>query len=531
MTALVETMESQNAWYAEAQLRKYARDTSSVSPAWRRWFDERTATSAHPPRLHKRSVFNPAPLRYGAPGPQPSEAMELQERVDNLIHIFREFGHLGAKLDPLGIVQRDPEELTLGFHGITPADIERECSTRYLGGHKVLTVGEIERHLRESYCGYFSAQFTHLADREQREWIRERLEATDQRSLTKDQQLRILAKLTDAEVFETFVRQKYVGSKAFSLAGTESLVPLLDIAIERAAESGIDEIVIGMAHRGRLNVLANIIGKRPLEIFQEFHDPRPELHRGRGDVKYHLGASGDCATTSGTKLHLSLCFNPSHLEFVDAIALGRMRAKQDRIGDRERKHGMVILVHGDAAFAGAGIAQEALNLGQLPPYRTGGVLHVVVNNQVGFTTTPAEGRATIHPSDVARASQIPIFHVNGDQPDAIAKVVGWAMDFRERFQHDVVIDMFCYRRWGHNEGDEPRFTQPLMYDAIDERKSVRTSYLNDLRQRNLVTRKAADEIVKQRYEQLRTEFELAQKKEVIVVEQRFSGVWRAYFGG
>src|SRR5205814_1794291 len=275
-------------------------------------------------------------------------------------------------------------------------------------------------------------------------------------------------------IFEEFIRKKFIGAKSFSLEGAESLIPLLDLAIERAGEHGIDEIVLGMPHRGRLNVLANIMAKSPRQIFREFADLDPDLYvGGRGDVKYHLGYSSDWETVTGRKIHLSLCFNPSHLEFVDPVAVGRMRAKQDRVGDSDRRRGMVILIHGDAAFAGEGIVQETLNLSQLPGYTIGGTLHVIVNNQIGFTTGPEEARSTQYASDVAKMLQIPIFHVNGEDPEAVAQVVRLGMDFRREFRRDVVINMYAYRRLGHNEGDEPTFTQPVLYRAIANRIPVR----------------------------------------------------------
>jgi 2-oxoglutarate dehydrogenase E1 component len=286
-----------------------------------------------------------------------------------------------------------------------------------------------------------------------------------------------------------------------------------------------------MAHRGRLNVLANIIGKSPQEIFWEFEDPEPERYRGRGDVKYHMGFSGTWMARAGGKLHVSLCFNPSHLEFINPVALGRMRAKQDRVGDLERRQGMVLLIHGDASFAGQGVVQESLNLSQLAGYTTGGTLHVIVNNQIGFTTSPSEARSTLYPSDVARMLQIPIFHVNGEDPEAVAQVVDLAMDFRHRFQRDVVIDMFCYRRWGHNEADEPSFTQPLIYQAIEHRKPVRESYLEHLLTLNGVTRQEADEIAANRQQHLSEEFDRVRRDGYRPAPQSLVGIWEGFHGG
>jgi 2-oxoglutarate dehydrogenase E1 component len=346
-----------------------------------------------------------------------------------------------------------------------------------------------------------------------RRWLQERMESTRNRlELTREEQIRIFTRLTDAVTFEEFIRKKFVGAKSFSLEGCESLIPLLDLAIEKAAEQGIKEIVLGMAHRGRLNVLANILGKSPRQIFREFADDL-KFFRGHGDVKYHLGYSNDWTTAPGRPIHLSLCFNPSHLEFVNPVVLGRVRIKQDRFraaageakARTEAAPCMALLIHGDASFAGEGVVQETLNLSQLPGYGVGGTVHVVVNNQIGFTTPPSEARSSTYPTDVARMLQIPIFHVNGEDPEAVAQVVRLAMDFRQKFQRDVVIDMFGYRRLGHNEGDEPSFTQPVLYKAIQRRKSVREGYLDHLLALGGLTREEAEEIARRRHEALEKE--------------------------
>ena len=315
-------------------------------------------------------------------------------------------------------------------------------------------------------------------------------------------------------MFEEFIQRRFLGAKSFSLEGAETLIPLLDLAIEKAGEHKIDEVVLAMAHRGRLNVLANVMGKSPQRIFREFADIDPELHIGRGDVKYHLGHSADVKTSSGHPIHISLCFNPSHLEFVNPVAMGRVRAKQDRVDDHKRRRGMALLIHGDAAFAGEGIIQETLNLSQLGAYTIGGTLHVVVNNQIGFTTGPSEGRSTTYATDVAKMLQIPIFHVNGEDPEAVAQVVRLAMDFRREFQRDVVIDMYCYRRRGHNEADEPAFTQPLLYQAIDQRKSVHEGYLDHLLKLGGIEREAADHIAAEMRSEFRTRTFRSEKRRV-----------------
>jgi 2-oxoglutarate dehydrogenase E1 component len=337
--------------------------------------------------------------------------------------------------------------------------------------------------------------------------------------------------LTDAVIFEEFVQKRFTGAKSFSLEGAETLIPLLDLLIEKAGDQGIREIVMGMAHRGRLNVLANIIGKSPQEIFREFADLDPKLHLGRGDVKYHLGYSGDWTTAAGNRVHLSLCFNPSHLEFVGPVAIGRARAKQDRAGDTRRSQTLTLLIHGDAAFAGEGIVQEMLNLSQLEAYQTGGTIHVVVNNQIGFITSPSEARSSMYATDVAKMLQIPIFHVNGEDPEAAAFVVRLAMDFRRKFQRDVVIDMYCYRRRGHNESDEPSFTHPVLYRAIEKRESVRDHYLQRLLELGEITREEAQRIAQEETRQLDEQLSVAKSDEYVQQQETHPGVWKGYVGG
>jgi 2-oxoglutarate dehydrogenase E1 component len=371
----------------------------------------------------------------------------------------------------------------------------------------------------------------HIDDVALRCWLQERMERPQNRTqLSRQEQVRILTRLMDAVIFEEFIRKKFVGAKSFSLEGSESLIPLLDLAIEKAGEQGIDEIVLGMAHRGRLNVLANIMAKSPRQIFREFADRNPKLFIGGGDVKYHLGHSTDWTTAGGKKIHLSLCFNPSHLEFVNPVVLGRVRSKQDRAGDTNGSRGMALLIHGDASFAGEGIVQETLNLSQLPAYKVGGTLHVVINNQIGFTTGPNEARSTNYATDLAKMLQIPIFHVNGEDPEAVAQVVRLAMDFRRSFQRDVVIDMYAYRRLGHNEGDEPSFTQPVLYRAIQKRKPVRQGYLEHLGGLGEITPEEADDIARRRQEQLEKELSESQSDNDRT-DNEPRGLWSGFVGG
>src|SRR5215467_5897242 len=525
--------------FVESLYEDYLRDPQSVSPDWREYFQAFSGGNGScqqetlAPQFKPWSIFNPPSVHGNGTAAEEATTAVLQERVDQLIRNYRVRGHMAAQLDPLGIPRAKPPELDLDFYGFSEGDMDRHFACEAMCGGGSLTLREILERLRNTYCRTIGVQFMHIDDSFVRDWLKTRMESSGNRSnLNRSEQIRILTRLTDAVIFEQFIRKKFIGAKSFSLEGAESLIPLLDLAIERAGEHGIDEIVLGMAHRGRLNVLANIMGKSPRQIFREFADLDPDLYiGGRGDVKYHLGYSSDWETQSGRKIHLSLCFNPSHLEFVNPVALGRMRAKQDRAGDAERKRGMVVLIHGDAAYAGEGVIQETLNLSQLNAYTVGGTMHIIVNNQIGFTTSPGETKSSVYASDVSKMLQIPIFHVNGEDPEAVAQVIRLAMDFRRTFKRDVVVDMWCYRRLGHNEGDEPFFTQPLMYRAIKERKSVREGYLEHLLKLNGVTRQEADELAVRRQEQLERELSQATSDAYTAPSEVPRGIWAGYVGG
>jgi 2-oxoglutarate dehydrogenase E1 component len=521
--------------YVEDLFDTYTRD-GQVPAAWRDYFNRLTAGQTgrrayrREPSFVRRSIFHPA----GGNGHARVDLHQavLQERVDQLIRNYRVRGHMIARLDPLDQPRSEPPELHLDFYGFSEADLDRTCSTTWAGGPEVRTLREIIDWLRHTYCRFIGVQFMHIDSLHVRQWLQDRIESTANRiTVSRERQLQILRRLVDAVVFEDFLQKKYPGAKSFSLEGAESLIPLLELAIETAGEQGVEEVVLAMAHRGRLNVLANVIGKSPREIFREFDDVDPELHLGRGDVKYHLGYSNDRLTIGGKRMHLSLCFNPSHLEFVNPVALGRTRAKQDRFGDAERRRGMALIIHGDAAFAGEGIVQESLNLSGLEAYRVGGAVHVVVNNQIGFTTPPSEARSTTYATDVAKMLQAPIFHVNGEEPEAVAQVVQLALDFRKAFQRDVIIDMWCYRQRGHNEGDEPEFTQPLLYRAIKREESVRQRYGRHLVELGEVTEEEVDRIAEERRELLEKELATARSKEYVPQTIVPSGLWSGYIGG
>jgi 2-oxoglutarate dehydrogenase E1 component len=402
-------------------------------------------------------------------------------RVQELIHAYRVRGHLMADTDPLEYKQRRHPDLDVTTHGLTLWDLEREVPTGGFGGKPVMKLRKILGVLRDTYCRTIGIEYMHIQDPEQRRWIQDRVERPYAKP-SRDEQLRVLARLNAAEAFETFLQTKFVGQKRFSLEGGESVIPLLDELLSMAARAELDEVCIGMPHRGRLNVLANIAGKSYGQIFREFEGQQdPRSVQGSGDVKYHLGTEGQFTAETGETTRVYLAANPSHLEAVNPVLEGVVRAKQDRLNRGSAFFSVLpVLMHGDAAFAGQGVVAETLNLSQLRGYRTGGTVHVVVNNQVGFTTAPSSSRSSVYCTDVARMIQAPIFHVNGDDPEACVRVARLAFDFRMEFDKDVVIDMVCYRRRGHNEGDDPSMTQPLMYNLIEAKRSVRKLYTEGL---------------------------------------------------
>ncbi|GJF32196.1 alpha-ketoglutarate decarboxylase [Kitasatospora sp. NE20-6] len=415
-------------------------------------------------------------------------------RVMELIHAYRVRGHLMADTDPLEYKQRKHPDLDVVQHGLTLWDLEREFAVGGFGGNKMMKLRDILGLLRNTYCRTVGIEYMHIQDPKQRKWLQERLEKPYTKP-EREEQLRILRRLNSAEAFETFLQTKYVGQKRFSLEGGESLIPLLDATIDAAAEHRIDEAVIGMAHRGRLNVLANIVGKPYGKIFGEFEgNLDPKSMHGSGDVKYHLGSEGTFTGLDGETIKVSLAANPSHLETVDPVVEGIARAKQDILDQGGTTFPVLpIQVHGDAAFAGQGVVAETLNMSQLRGYRTGGTVHIVVNNQVGFTAAPASSRSSMYCTDVARMIEAPIFHVNGDDPEAVVRIARLAFEFRQEFHKDVVIDLICYRRRGHNEADNPSFTQPLMYDLIDKKRSVRKLYTEGLIGRGDITMEEAEQ--------------------------------------
>jgi len=440
-------------------------------------FYERIFEDLKLPHRPVRWEIDSAPGLGGAAGGR--EEVEKQARVLQLIHAYRVRGHLVADLDPLDSQRAPHKDLDPATYGLTLWDLDREFITNGLSGRDRATLREILETLRDTYCGTIGVEYMYIADPERKEWLQERMESARNRlPLNGAQRKRILEKVIEAESFERFLHTKYVGHKRFSLEGCEALIPLLDRVLCDAARGGVKDAVIGMSHRGRLNVLANTVGKPLAQIFSEFegHADLAYLTQGSGDVKYHLGATGEHVADTGEKLAVSVSPNPSHLEFVNPVVEGMVRAKQDAMGDSARARALPVLLHGDAAIAGQGIVAETLNLAGLEGYATGGTIHVVVNNQIGFTTLPQDARSSTYCTDVAKMVHAPVFHVNGDDPEAVAWVAALSFEYRQRFKRDVLIDLVGYRRWGHNEGDEPSYTQPIMYAKIKSHPSLATIY-------------------------------------------------------
>ncbi len=473
------------------------------------------------------------PVRWSADiQVDPVDQINKVARIQQLIHAYRVRGHLMADTNPLEYVQRKHADLDIRTHGLTLWDLDREWPTGGFGGQPMLKFRDMLGVLRDAYCRTTGIEYMHLQDPAERQWFQDELEHP-YRKPGREEQLRILHKLNSAEAFETFLQTKFVGQKRFSLEGGESLIPLLDAVISGAADDGLDEVAIGMAHRGRLNVLTNIAGKTYAQVFREFEGTQdPRSVQGSGDVKYHLGTEGTFTSDAGNETKVYLAANPSHLEAVDPVLEGIVRAKQDLLDQGDTFPVLPILIHGDAAFAGQGVVAETLNLSQLRGYRTGGTIHVIVNNQVGFTTSPTSSRSSVYSTDVAKMVQAPIFHVNGDDPEAVVRVAQLAYQFRQRFNKDVVIDMVCYRRRGHNEGDDPSMTQPMMYNLIEAKRSVRKLYTEALIGRGDITQEEAEQALRdyqERLERVFAETHAAQTSPIPVISkdpQAVSGLER-----
>jgi 2-oxoglutarate dehydrogenase E1 component len=455
----------------ETYYQRFRQDPSSVDESWRSFFEGFDLGLSHQPT-----------------GRGPEADCRLQTGIVRLIYAYRDIGHFIARLDPLSDARASHPLLELSQFGFTEADLDRTFDASPFYGmpqeppSRPVTLRELVSALRETYCRTIGVEYMHIQDTNIRRWLQERMEPRRNRpNFDRAKKVWILKSLHYAELFEHFLHTRFTGQKRFSLEGSETLIPVLDAIVEAAPGTGVQEIIFGMAHRGRLNVLANILRKPYEEVFAQFEENfLPESTDGDGDVKYHLGFSSDRATLAGAKIHLSLSPNPSHLEAVDPVVEGRTRAKQTLFGDVERKRGIPLLIHGDAAFAGQGLVAETLNLSNLAGYTTGGTIHVIVNNQIGFTTAPNDARSTTYCTDVGKMIQVPIFHVNGEDPEAAVYVAELALEFRQAFKRDVIVDMFCYRRHGHNEGDEPSYTQPIMYSKIRGRPSLSNIFTEKL---------------------------------------------------
>jgi 2-oxoglutarate dehydrogenase E1 component len=542
-------LDGANATYVEALQARYEKDPSSVELSWREFFDslgddsdsvEKTVSGPS----WERPNWPPAPsdeLTHALDGDWPAAEKAIASKLRTkaaevateppsedsvhratrdsvralmMIRSYRMRGHLHANLDPLGLEpRRDHEELHPGNYGFDEADYDRKIFIDNVLGLEFATIREMLSILRRTYCGTIGYEFMHISDPAEKAWIQERIEGPDKEvQFTKEGKRAILSKLVEAEGFENFFDVKFPGAKRFGLDGAEAMIPALEQIIKRGGQLGLKEICLGMAHRGRLNVLSQVMAKPHRVIFHEFKggSASPDEVEGSGDVKYHLGASSD-REFDGNKVHLSLSANPSHLEIADPVVLGKVRAKQDQLNDYiERVKVMGIIIHGDAAFAGQGVVAECFGLSGLRGHRTGGSLHFIVNNQIGFTTYPRFSRSSPYPSDVAKLVEAPIFHVNGDDPEAVVYCAKIATEFRQKFHKPVVIDMFCYRRFGHNEGDEPMFTQPLMYRTIRSHPTTLRVYANKLVEEGVIGPTEAEKLRADWRHRLDAEFEAGQ---------------------
>ena len=508
-----------NAEHLDQLYRQWQADPASVGADWQHFFAGFALALDHGPT-------DDASAAAGSRSPGRID----QQRCDSLIYCYRDGGHTICDLDPLGFNnQAENSQLDPATHGLSEADLDREFATDTVPGMPPQAkLRELVAYLRDTYCHTIGVEYMHIQDRNQRLWLRERVEGTrNQPSLTREEKRRVLMKVNQAEMLEHFIHTKFLGQKRFSIEGGESLIPALDAIIDHAPELGVKEIVMGMAHRGRLNVLCNILNKSYEEVFTEFEGSYDisEL-QGDGDVKYHLGFSSDYVTSTGKTVHLTLSANPSHLEAVDPIVEGRVRAKQRQHGDtQERAKVIPLLIHGDAAFAGQGLVMEVFQMSQLEGYRTGGTIHLVTNNQIGFTTLPQDARSTRYCTDIAKMVDAPIFHVNGDDPEAVVHCARLALDYRQRFKRDVVVDIVCYRRHGHNETDEPNYTQPTMYARIAEHAKVSKIYAKRLLERNEIEQAEVDTIAQIMQGQLQDALNTIKLKPAKLTRSRFKGVW------
>ncbi len=504
----MDALETYNTDYIDAQFARWKQDPRSVSRDW-------------------QAFFKGFEIAYGQ---APATAAEYnlqqvikQSRVEALKYRYRDLGHLLACMDPLAACPTDHPLLSLESFGLTAEDLDREFFTRRFAKTDRAPLKEIIRNLRETYCRSIGVEYMHLQDPDERRWLQERMEPTGNRpQLDASEKIRILEKLYQSAIFEQFLNKKYVGVTRFSLEGGDAVIPLMDALMERVAQQGVEEIILGMAHRGRLNVQTHILGKSYVQLFGEFESCySPYDLVGAGDVKYHNGFLGDVETAGGQPLRMFLMNNPSHLEAVNPVVEGFVRARQDILDDRQRKRVLPLLIHGDAAFAGQGVVTETLNMSQLAGYKTGGTIHLVINNQIGYTTLPEDARSTRYSTDVAKMLMVPIFHVHGESPEAVVQVIRLATDYRMTFGKDVVVDLICYRRYGHNEGDEPYFTQPLMYEQIRQRPSLHRIYGDMLVEKGVVEKSRLEEMELQVSAELESAYQEVHGSSCTFPEARF----------
>jgi 2-oxoglutarate dehydrogenase E1 component len=519
-----EYLRSSNTDYIEELYDRYLEDRESVDESWQYFFDG-LALGEESAHAKGNGHSSAAPLSNVT---HASFDLGNEARVVDLIHAYRNLGHLDAHLDPLSLTKSAHPSLELQAFGLSSGDLDKVFQAGKFIGLGAAKLSDILTRLKSTYSSTIAVEFSHITDRQTREWLQVRMESTGNReALSAQDKKHVHQRLVDAETFERFLHTRYVAQKRFSLEGGESLIPALDRVIEVSAELGCEQIVLGMAHRGRLNVLANIFGKNPELIFTQFEEGfEPDASLGEGDVKYHMGWSSDLPTRSGKSVHLSMAYNPSHLEFVGAVVEGMARTKQRLIGDPGRTRVMPIVIHGDAAFAGQGVVYETLNLAQLPGFATGGTFHVVINNQVGFTTGPEDARSTTYSTDLARMLEVPIFHVNGDDPEAFYWIAKLAVEFRQKFHKDVIVDLICYRKYGHNEGDEPAFTQPLMYKSIKTHSSPRELYSAKLKSEGLLPDAELDEQIAKVIEKLSAAQSKMRAEKTKPLSSAFEGVWK-----
>jgi len=529
-------LTGQNIDFIETQYQRWLEDPASVDASWAELF------GAEKPR-GKPLVIDGLKLGNGHNGhakqvsASVSRASALQSKVDQAVFSFRLRGHLLAQLDPLGQPRPVPDHVAdiamVSKAHFSDDELGQLVDPQTAFDEPMVPLSKLLERMRKTYCGTIGVEMAHLADSERRRWLQRKIEFTDNRTdFNVKEQERILLKLTQAEAFEACIHTKFQAQKRFSIEGGESLIPMLDACLELGGSLGVREVVLGMAHRGRLNALANILGKPEEEIFSEIAGPaNPQDYLGRGDVKYHLGYSCDWQTEAGQKIHVSLAFNPSHLQVVHPVVEGRVRAKQDRFGEGGEHAVLPLVIHGDAAFAGQGLVAEVLNFSSIAGYQTGGTLHVVVNNQVGYTTDPDQGRSSIYCTGVAQMLDIPIFHVNADDVEACVHVMQIATEYRQRFQTDVVIDLVCYRKYGHNEGDEPAFTQPKMYELIRSHPTARTLYAKKLDEQKRVSLEQSGAMLERVTKEFNEAHARASAQPQVKEVSAMAGLWKEYKGG